>query len=143
MTNFDPDLTDLLQITAEYGGATPLDGAAAAIHEAIHDGDLTTARAMFTEAASTFDRSDLVQALAALTDPEPGTIAVGPGRLVFGNPLRVDFVGRCGTCNQRWRDDTGRPAVGVNYKTLRGALGWAREHAAEDHANSVTIQEVA
>jgi hypothetical protein len=112
------------------------------IVEAIYADRMETAQAMFRVVASAYPVRDLVMKLAEMVDPEPGVITVGEGPLVFGNPLREGFAWRCGECLAIFRRGGPDPHAGVNYKTLRGASGAARKHAAEGHTKPVPVEEV-
>lgn len=112
------------------------------ITAAIRAGDLDNARRLFRAAAAHTTVEDAIYATAATVEPRPNEITVGEAPMVFGNPLRGGYAWRCGHCLHTYRSG-GRSAVGgVNLQTLRGALTSARKHAADDHADKVTVTEV-
>lgn len=72
------------------------------------------------------DVSDLVVALGkARHIPTHGVIYVGPAWALFSNPLRDDWIWRCGTHH---------PCVGVMYKSEVAARRAAEKHAAKTGA---------
>lgn len=85
---------------------------------------------------------DLISELADATEPEPGTITVGEGADLYGNPARQGYAWRCGECLAVYRRGGRYPKSGVNYKTLQGASSAAHKHARDDHASTVPVKEV-
>ncbi len=110
--------------------------------DAIRDGDLPKARTLWMQAAAKVGADHATYAVAALVEPTPGQITVGEAPLVYGNPLRTGFAWRCGVCLYASRNGGPDPHAGVNYKTLRGAFGAARKHAAQGHPARVPVEEV-
>lgn len=108
----------------------------------IRAGDLTKARSLWMDAAAKVGADHAIYAVAAVAEPAPGRIVVGEVPLVFGNPLRQGYAWRCGECLNAFRRGGPDPHAGVNYKTLRGAAGAARKHAAEGHPERVSVVEV-
>lgn len=110
--------------------------------DAIRDGDLPKARTLWMQAAAIRGADHAVYAVAALVEPHPAQITVGEAPLVYGNPLRTGFAWRCGVCLHQSRNGGPDPHAGVNYKTLRGAFGAARKHAAQSHSYPIPVEEV-
>ncbi|MEU8379809.1 NUDIX hydrolase [Streptosporangium sp. NPDC048865] len=94
---------------------------AEAIAGALYDRDLEKARDLFDRAVegSRAALGALAKQLAANVEIPKGTIVVGFGIDVWGNPHRDGYAWRCGDC--RW--------TGSNYLTAPGAQGDAEEHA--------------
>lgn len=108
----------------------------------IKDGNLTKARDLWRDAAAKVGADRAIYAVAAPVEPAPGRITVGEVPLVFGNPLRQGYAWRCGECLHDFRNGGPNPHAGVNYKTLRGAVGAARKHAREGHRKTLPVVEV-
>lgn len=125
-----------------YTSASKLPAWATDIVGAIRGGDLEQARDLFVEAAAKASVDDAVYAVAAVVEPGPDVITVGPGPLVFGNPTRDGWAWRCGVCLHTFRNGGRLPASGVNYKTPRGASDAAYRHANDDHAGSPAVKEM-
>ncbi|MFF5261405.1 hypothetical protein ACFY4C_20880 [Actinomadura viridis] len=112
------------------------------ITDTIRAGDLLKARGLWMSAAAKVGADHAVYAVAAVVEPGPGRIIVGEAPMVFGNPLREGFAWRCGECLHAFRRGGPDPHAGVNYKTLRGAVGAARKHTSEEHAGAVPVKVV-
>lgn len=84
---------------------------------------------------------DLITALADATEPEPGTITVGEGADLYGNPARQGYAWRCGECLAGYRRGGPYPKSGVNYETQQGAVNAAHRHARDDHAGAIPVKE--
>ncbi|MUN41446.1 hypothetical protein [Actinomadura litoris] len=115
---------------------------AAEIVTAIRGGDLAKGSRLFREAASTSGIERAVYAVAAVVEPGAGQLTVGPGPLVYGNPLRTGYCWRCGTCLATFRRGGPAPTAGVNYKTAQSARGAAVKHDREAHGGRSTVHEL-
>ncbi|HEX5541985.1 MAG TPA: hypothetical protein VFX60_10575 [Micromonospora sp.] len=124
-----------------YTRATAPQWAEIVVHT-IRDGDLAKARGLWMDAAAEVGADHAIYAVAAVVEPGPGRIVVGEVPLVYGNPLRQGYAWRCGECLDAFRRGGPDPHAGVNYRTLRGAFGAARKHAADGHTKPVPVGEV-
>ncbi|WP_242892534.1 hypothetical protein [Actinomadura litoris] len=109
---------------------------------AIRAGDLATGRELFRAAVSTAGLERAVYAVAAVVEPGAGQLTVGPGPLVYGNPLRDGYAWRCGTCLHAFRHGGPVPTSGPNYKSAQGARRGAVKHGREDHGDRLTVHEL-
>lgn len=107
---------------------------AKAIADALHDRDLPVARGHFDRAVQGRQvvLGALVKRLAESVEVPEGTIVVGFGIDVWGNPHRYDYAWRCGDC----------PWTGSNYTTSRAARRAAEKHAEEHHSTRRALPAV-
>lgn len=119
----------LAEVVAAVAGADA-EGLIAGIAAGIQSGEMARAADLFRQAAQVLTLTDLVVAVGQTALPAARTITWGPAPYVFANPLREDWVWRCGDCRM----------TGSNFRTSTSARRDAAQHRDEDHPGAQLIR---